>query len=91
MFISCNFFGHVKDQGVYFWQQQGWDRLLKWLRVKERSKMGIAFTNNVNVNNLKSKLLKQHSAPFCSSSGGIFYFVGCHLVACWMPFPSKKD
>jgi len=76
MFISCNFFGHVKDQGVYFWQQQGWDRLLKWLRVKERSKMGTAFTNNVNVNNLESKLFNNIRRHFVVRRVAFFILLG---------------
>ena len=38
--------------------------LWKWLRVKERSEMETAFTKNVDLNNLNTKLLEQHRAPF---------------------------
>jgi len=38
--------------------------LLKWLRVKEPSKMQTAFTKTLGINNLQSNLLQQHWAPF---------------------------
>ena len=55
--------------------------LLKWLRVKETTKMQTAFTKNLDINNLQSNLLKQHWAPFSNLSGAIIEQVGCHFIA----------
>jgi len=74
MFIS----GHVKDKEVYL--LHGLD-LRKSLIVKERSKMETAFTKNLYLNNLESKLLKQHWAPFAISSGATSQLLGQHYSA----------
>jgi len=59
------FFGHVlgmwKIKKCIFCSKFGLD-LWKWLRVKERSKMETAFTKNLDLNNLETKLPKQHWA-----------------------------
>jgi len=45
------------------------------MRVKEKSKIATTFTKNLDLNNLKPKLPKQHWAPF---------------LAHWAPFIVKK-
>jgi len=61
----------VKNKEAYFLQQR-WPRLMKMIPSKEEKQNGSCFQQNLDLNNLESKLLKQYLAQFLSSMGAIF-------------------
>ena len=81
MFIFNQFLDMWKARKYISCSKVGID-LLKLMRVKERSGKSIAFTKNLDLNNLESKLLKQRL--------GLFFVLAPFLVSkkekCWITF-----